>query len=135
MEKIICTDCGNAYDPSLPHYCPNGGDNFDKSTESWRLKKRMAKLESETENNVVENNQSISVKYNKLSITGFILSIISIFGLGLAGIVGFILGIVALTQIKHTEERGRGLAIAAIIIGFIWSFGVGILKRLAEAGY
>lgn len=73
--------------------------------------------------------------YNKLSIIGFVLSIISIFGVGLAGLIGFILGIVALTQIKHTHEKGKGLAIAAIIIGFIWGFVVGILKRLVEAGF
>lgn len=71
-----------------------------------------------------------SLEYNKTAIGGFILSIISIFGLGLAGLVGLILGIVALVQIKQTKERGRGLAIAAIAIGFIWSFVVGIGKRL-----
>jgi len=54
-------------------------------------------------------------KYNKPAIIGLVLSIISVFGLGLAGIAGFILGIVALVQIKHTHEKGRGLAIAAII--------------------
>ena len=79
--------------------------------------------------------KAVEPKYNRSSIIGFILSIISIFGLGLAGLIGFILGIVALVQIKHTKEKGKGLAIAAIIIGFIWSFGTGILKKLIEAGY
>ena len=74
-------------------------------------------------------------KHNKSSIIGFVFSIISIFGLGLAGIVGFILGIVALTQIKYTREKGKGFAIAAIIIGFIWSFVFGIIRRLIEAGF
>ena len=74
-------------------------------------------------------------QYNKPAIVGFVLSIISIFGIGLAGLVGFILGIIALVQINHTKERGKGLAIAAIIVGFIWSFGIGALKRLIEAGY
>lgn len=74
-------------------------------------------------------------KYNKPAIIGFVLSIISIFGLGLAGIAGFILGIVALAQIKYKHEKGKGLAIAAIIIGFIWSFVIGILRRLVEAGF
>lgn len=73
--------------------------------------------------------------YNKPAIIGFVLSVISIFGIGLAGLVGFILGIIALTQIKHTQQKGRGLAIAAIIIGFIWSFVIGILRRLMEAGF
>ena len=74
-------------------------------------------------------------KYNKSAIVGCILSAISIFGIGLAGIVGLILGIVALVQIKHTKEKGKAVAIIAIIAGSIWSFGVGILKRLLEAGY
>lgn len=83
-----------------------------------------------------ENSMELKVKrYNKPAIIGFVLSIFSIFGLGLAGLIGFILGIVALTQIKHTRHKGRGFAIAAIIIGFIWSFGVGILRRLMEAGF
>jgi len=74
-------------------------------------------------------------KYNKPAIIGLVLSIISVFGVGLAGIAGFILGIVALVQIKHTHEKGRGLAIAAIIVGFIWSFVIGIVRRLVEAGF
>ena len=74
-------------------------------------------------------------KYNKSAVIGLVLSIISVFGVGLAGIAGFILGIVALTQIKHTHEKGKGLAIAAIIVGFIWSFVIGIVRRLVEAGF
>jgi len=90
----------------------------------------------ENQNQVeVKTQEEPKNKWNKLSLTGFVFSIISIFGLGLAGLVGFILGIVALTQIKHTKERGKGLAIAAIIVGVIWSFGTGILKQLIEAGY
>lgn len=77
----------------------------------------------------------IQQKYNKSAIVGIVLSVVSIFGLGLAGLAGFILGIVALVQIKHTKEKGRGIAIAAIIIGFIWSFVIGILRRLIEAGF
>jgi len=74
-------------------------------------------------------------KNNKNSIIGFVLSAISIFGVGLAGIIGMIFGIVALTQIKHTHEKGKGWAIAAIVIGLIWGFGIGILRRLVEMGY
>lgn len=85
--------------------------------------------------NKVDNQVQAQSKWNKVSIIGFIFSIISIFGLGLAGIVGFIMGIVALVQIKNTHERGKGLAIAAIIIGFIWSFVIGIVRKLVEAGY
>lgn len=54
-----------------------------------------------------EQGVETELKYNRLSITGFVLSIISIFGIGLAGIIGFILGIVALTQIKYTQNEER----------------------------
>lgn len=49
--------------------------------------------------------------YNTMAIVGFILAFF-------VNIVGIILGFVALSQIKRTGEQGRGLAIAAIIIGF-----------------
>jgi hypothetical protein len=48
--------------------------------------------------------------YNTMAIVGFILAFF-------INIVGVILGFVALSQIKRTGEQGRGLAIAAIIIG------------------
>ena len=86
-------------------------------------------------NNQVKQASVSGQKYNKSAIIGLVLSIISVFGVGLAGIAGFILGIVALTQIKHTHEKGKGLAIAAIVVGFIWSFVIGIVRRLVEAGF
>lgn len=82
-----------------------------------------------------ENTKIEEQKYNKPAIIGLVLSIIAVFGVGLAGIAGLILGIVALVQIKHTHEKGKGLAIAAIIVGFIWSFVIGIVRRLVEAGF
>ena len=33
---------------------------------------------------------------------------------------GVILGLVALNQIKNTSERGRGFAIAALVIGCVY---------------
>lgn len=98
-----------------------------KYSTKARIKQAMA-----TNNNLSNNNKE---KYNKNATIGFVLSIISIFGIGLAGLIGFILGIVALTQIKHTLEKGKGLAIAAIIIGFIWSFVISIIKQLVQSGF
>jgi|GEM_PF-2239202 len=104
------------------------------------IKKELKKIRETESKKRVKNDRELKIeekpiKYNKLAIIGFILSIISIFGIGLAGLIGFILGIVALVQIRHTKERGRGLAIATIIVGFIWSFGTNILKALIKAGY
>jgi Na+/melibiose symporter-like transporter len=38
---------------------------------------------------------------------------------GLGSIIGIVLGIVALNQIKQTRQAGQGLAIAGIIVGAI----------------
>lgn len=57
---------------------------------------------------------------NTLSIIGFVLSF---FG----AIVGIVLGHVALSQIKHTNERGWGLAVAALWIGYASVFVGGVL--------
>ncbi|SMH31222.1 protein of unknown function [Rathayibacter oskolensis] len=51
-------------------------------------------------------------RYNILAIIGFIASFF-------VSVVGIVLGFVALSQIKRTGEKGRGLAIAAIVIGFL----------------
>ena len=51
-------------------------------------------------------------KWNILSIIGFV---IVFFGFS---VISIILGFIGLSQIKNTGERGRGLAIWAIILGF-----------------
>ena len=68
--------------------------------------------------------------FNKLSITGFLFSITTpFFGfLSSFGIIGLILGIVGLNEINRLKERGKGLAIAAIIVGFIWGILNPIIK-------
>jgi membrane protease YdiL (CAAX protease family) len=51
-------------------------------------------------------------KWNVLSIVAFVLSIVGF------NIVAIILGFIGLSQVKKTGERGRGFALAAVIIGF-----------------
>ncbi|GAA0998202.1 DUF4190 domain-containing protein [Subtercola frigoramans] len=55
----------------------------------------------------------VAAKTNVISIVALVLSIIGF------TVVGIILGFVGLNQVKKTGEAGRGLAIAAIVIGFI----------------
>ena len=55
------------------------------------------------------NNQT---KTNILAIVGFILSFF-------LGIIGSIICIVALSKIKKTGEKGKGFAIAGIVIGIV----------------
>ena len=52
-------------------------------------------------------------KWNVLSIIAFI---IVFFGFS---VISIILGFIGLSQIKKTGERGRGLALWAIILGFV----------------
>ncbi|RFA19401.1 DUF4190 domain-containing protein [Subtercola boreus] len=52
-------------------------------------------------------------KTNVLSIVALVVSIVGF------TIIGIVLGFVSLNQIKKTGEAGRGLALAAIIIGFV----------------
>ena len=49
--------------------------------------------------------------WNVLSIVGFVLSLVGF------NVIAVILGFIGLSQVKKTGERGRGFAIAAIIIG------------------
>lgn len=64
-------------------------------------------------------------KYNGLSIAGFSVSCAAILFnavlVGLPGVVGLILSIVGLRQCSERSEKGRGLAIAGIVIGAVLS--------------
>jgi type IV pilus assembly protein PilA len=68
-------------------------------------------------------------KTSGLAIAALILSILPI---ACINVVGIVLGIVALVKIneKPTLLKGKGLAIAAIIVGVMWFF-VGILAAIA----
>jgi len=81
---------------------------------------------------ISENNLSDSkIKKNTISIWGFILSLISMFtGLGLLGYIGMTCGIIGLIQIKKNKQKGKGLAITAIIIGTIYGLIMSLLHIL-----
>ena len=68
-----------------------------------------------------------TVRTNGLAIASLILSILGF------SIVGAILGHVALSQIKRTNEAGSGLAIAGIILGWV-SFAGFLLVLIIIAG-
>lgn len=53
---------------------------------------------------------------NGLAIASLICSILGAF-CGIGFLVGIVLGVLALTQIKTTGQQGRGMAIAGIVIG------------------
>lgn len=53
--------------------------------------------------------------FNKLAIVSLVVGILWVGGLG--AILALILGIVGLKQIKRSGQRGKGLAIAGIVLG------------------
>lgn len=55
---------------------------------------------------------NVAPKTNVLAIVSLVLSIIGF------NVVAIILGFVAMNQVKKSGESGRGLALAAVIIGF-----------------
>jgi hypothetical protein len=62
-----------------------------------------------------------SQKTNTLAIASLVASVIGVlpFVCGVGSIIGIVLGVVALNQIKSTGESGRGLAIAGIAVGAV----------------
>ena len=74
---------------------------------------------------------SPAVKTNVLSIIGIVSSLIAMFtGLGLLGYIGMTLGIIGLVQIRKTIEKGKRIAIGAIVIGSIYGIGMSILHKM-----
>lgn len=73
----------------------------------------------------------VNNKTNGMAIGGFVLSCVSILMCGgIASIIGLILSIVGLSQIGKNGEKGKGLAIAGIIISSIL-FVFGIIFTIA----
>lgn len=62
-------------------------------------------------------------KTNGLAIASLITSLCGFITCGLSAIVGLILGIVSLTQIKKRGDRGFGLALAGTIVGGVLTAG------------
>lgn len=58
---------------------------------------------------------------NSLAIVAFVLSMFG-FVSGLGFIAGIICGHISLSQIKRSNESGRGLAIAAVVVGYAMLF-------------
>ena len=60
-------------------------------------------------------------KTNGLAVAGFVVSLASLLisFWGITPVVGIILSAVALSQIKKTNESGKGFALAGLIIGII----------------
>lgn len=69
----------------------------------------------------------VQPRWNGMAIVAFVVVFF-------ASVVGLVLGYVALSQVKRTDERGRGLAIAAVILGWIGSVGALLVAGLLIIG-
>ena len=72
-----------------------------------------------------------NAKLNVCAIVGFILSMASIVFvvnfMGFLALAGMIVSVVGLTQIKNAEQKGKGYAVAGIIVGAcLFLFGVSV---------
>lgn len=65
---------------------------------------------------------------NSLAIVAFVLSLFGFIS-GLGFIAGIICGHISLSQIKRSHENGRGLAIAALAVGYA-SIALGVILLL-----
>jgi ABC-type spermidine/putrescine transport system permease subunit II len=70
--------------------------------------------------------QAPQQRFNTLSIVAFVLAFVVSLG-------AVICGHIALSQIKRTGERGRGLAIAALVLGYLGIL-LGIVYAVAIIG-
>jgi hypothetical protein len=76
--------------------------------------------------------------FNGLAITSFVLGLFTWWALGIGSVVAIVLGFVSLDQIRHSNgaQRGRGLAIAGTILGFLGAafWLLGIIGSIVHAG-
>src|SRR5580704_15133911 len=59
---------------------------------------------------------------NGLAVTSLVLGILWLFWLG--SLVRLVLGLVALKQVKHRNQAGRGIAIAGVVLSVLWLVGL-----------
>jgi hypothetical protein len=73
---------------------------------------------------------------NRTAIAALVTSLVGLLFCGLPSVVGLVIAIVALGQTKRTGQKGRGLAMAASIIGGLGIalfFGAAILFLVAAS--
>ena len=132
MNKIKCDKCGSEVDGS-DKFCPNCGAKIEAPEKAERVEVVETVVRNNTNTNSTIN--SVENGYNALAIIGFILAFIP-----KIWIVSLIISIVALVQIFKTKEKGKGLAIAGIVISssimlialcvLLFALGVGFLRWL-----
>ena len=74
-------------------------------------------------------------KQNAMALTSFIIALVGLLVAGLpCGIVAVVLGIVGLVKFDATKDKGKGFAIAGLVIGVIDVIAV-VLNIIITAAY
>lgn len=96
----FCSNCGKELNEGV-NFCSNCGEAISKETKEV----------------VVSNYESENT--NSLAIAGFVTAMVSLFlnFWGIVGIIATVLSAVAIGQVNRIKEKGKGLAIAGVIIG------------------
>ncbi len=79
---------------------------------------------------ITQVSASDDTKLNALSVVSIASS-----ATGFCAVAGIITGHVALSQLRHTAEKGRGLAIAGLITGYVGLAGFALMSTLAIGGH
>ncbi len=113
-NETFCTNCGKRVDGAIE--TPTGVESSNTNTEN-----KVEQPVQQTEQPVQQTEQPTAAntaKYNGVVISGFVIAIISIFIFSIVlGPIAAVLSAIGLKQVNETNEKGKGLAIAGIIIG------------------
>lgn len=119
--RRTCKYCGNVLEDG-DNFCQKCGAVADSVQDN---EPRMDTQANQTANNSFYNQQQVNSVYqgktSSIAIGGFVCSLVGFLVAGIIlGIVAISLGGAALNHMKtFPEEKGKGLAIAAIVIGIV----------------
>lgn len=110
---MYCRSCQKELEPSVK-FCPHCGASVYDNAENTITY-------DYTGSDAVAYEQSISTRTNSLAIAGFVLSIVSLFLSlwGITAIMGILFSAMGLHRINNSNEQGRALAYAGIVIGIL----------------
>ena len=112
---MFCRNCGKEI-KTEDVYCPYCGKN-QKELNQEQTQKYVYRPSQEERSSYKET------KMNTMAIAGFVIALVSLFlsfwkG-GVVGLAALILSIIAMRKIRENKEKGKGFAVAGIIIGAI----------------
>jgi len=130
MAKF-CTNCGSELKEGQV-FCTNCGKKDGEEVKNTTT--------NVSNNNVSNNVNNVNEPTNGLAIAGFVTSLVStLLCCGMFNIVGLVLSIIGLIKAKDYNGKGKGLAIAGIVIcavvlvlSIIVGFMIGISDAMPE---